>query len=211
MAARDAREILATYQADPEEFATVDRRRTVTHLRDQLGLACRDGNHSRADALRLRLLVLDPHGDKSPPPPDFPHLELDSGPPTAAASKKRRGLFLVAALVLGLVGAAVTWLLWPEGEAPVAQKPVSVLHVRATERTHVFIEGRTLGSTPGFAPALVPSGPATFELVNERHGRMIETVELAPDVQTNLFVNWRREKVLVTIAGADEPNEEPNP
>jgi serine/threonine-protein kinase len=211
IAARDAREILAAYQADPAEFATADRCRTVNHLRDQLGLACRDGDHSRADALRLRLLVLDPHADKSPLPPDFPQLELDDRPPNAPAPWKRRGLFLVAAVVLGVVGAALAWLAWPEGKVPAARKPVAVLHVRATEPTHVYIEGHALGSAPGFAPALVPSGPATFELVNDRKGRITETVNLAPDVQTNLFVNWRRGTVRVTVAGADPPSGEPNP
>jgi hypothetical protein len=86
-----------------------------------------------------------------------------------------------------------------------------VLHVRATEPTHVYIEGHALGSAPGFAPALVPSGPATFELVNDRKGRITETVNLAPDVQTNLFVNWRRGTVRVTVAGADPPSGEPHP
>ncbi|MFC1611468.1 hypothetical protein ACFL6C_10950 [Myxococcota bacterium] len=74
---------------------------------------------------------------------------------------------------------------------------VSILRVRSRERTHVFLDGRALGATPDFAPAIVPSGRAELEFVTEGRHRLTEIVELPADGKVNIVVDWKHGKVRV--------------
>lgn len=202
---RDPRELIEGYLKNPERFRREDRQHVVKHLVGRLKVAVRDEDGVAANAIRTRLAILDPNNSDAMRVSGVTKLIRR----IRREGRGRRWWPLVATLLAtGMVGATLYLTRSTEPREP-PQAPVAavapqphrpaptLLQVRATDRTHVFVDGRALGHTPDFASTEVPSGEVEVELVHRRRGRLKRTIKLEPGQATTVVVDWRRKRVQV--------------
>ena len=207
--ARDVRDILARFEADPVEFRRNDKQRTLVHLIEELKIAVRDRDALRVDLLRRRIGVLDPLNTEAQQITGVESIRRAQGlpgePNRPATRRAWRELLRPGAtlLIAGLAGAAALWLTRPPPRpaspvSPVVEPPrvdaVAVLEVRCRQRTRVLLNGVQIGATPGFALATIPSGSVELEFVNDRFGRMKERFEVPTSQRLSVVVDWKHRR-----------------
>jgi serine/threonine protein kinase len=207
LGAREPREILESYERDPMTFRADDRHRVVQHLIGRLKISVRDQDGITADEIRGRLAVLDPDNVEATHISGvrqlLKHRRGDTEPEVALARHNRRG-WIWAAAVFAAVLIGATLLATSDFSlstlTPTAAEPtpeVAMLMVRANDRTAVFVDGRALGNTPDFPPAVIPAGTVSLELVQDKRGKLSQKLELAGGDNVTVVVDWRRKKVRV--------------
>jgi len=203
----DRREILRSYQRDPLTFRAADRERLVRHLIGQLKIAVRDEDRLAVDSLRGRLAVLDPENEEAARISGIGQLAAPGPITRDDLLVPRRRRWAAPLLVLLAAGAGIA--LW-QGVGPLSlptpppaqvSKPVGLLRVRANDKTHVFLDGRVLGTTPDFAPAMLPAGSVALEFVHDRKGRLQQIVKLKAGDEVTVVVDWRRRRVRIRQGG----------
>lgn len=204
--AREPREILQSYEDDPIGFRAIDRARLVHHLIGRLKIAVRDQDGITADEVRARLAVLDPENEEAARVTGVQQLLASTRRPLTPLPyepSSYKGL-VIAAVVLTLVAAGVTAYVtdafsWVTDAASdhIVRREVTMLRVRANERTHVFIDGHALGTTPNFPPAMVPSGEVALEFVSGSKERLRYQLTLIPGEPVTVVVDWRNSRVKV--------------
>ncbi|MFC1611467.1 serine/threonine protein kinase [Myxococcota bacterium] len=93
LGARDAREILARFETNPDGFREQDKERTIGHLIEQLKIAVRDGDGILADGVRGRIGVLDPNNAEAQRITGAAHLSksaVDTDPELVIKRGRRR-------------------------------------------------------------------------------------------------------------------------
>jgi hypothetical protein len=196
---------LTQYQSNPEQFRWASGQKTVSHLLDQAKVAVRDGDPQRAAQLKKRLAILDPN-DKVSSITGIDTLlgsQVFDTLPEAFGGKPKRKLKYVFGLLIVLIVAPAAW--WSIGsvrkeviEATEQKQELAILKVNSNVETHVFLDGRALGKTPDFAPAVVPAGSAKLEFSNSKFGKLRHEVNLVTNKSTSLYVDWKKKRVRST-------------
>ncbi|OGQ78927.1 MAG: hypothetical protein A2289_04055 [Deltaproteobacteria bacterium RIFOXYA12_FULL_58_15] len=202
---RDARELLASYEKDAVAFAAEDNERVAHHLVERLKIATRDKDAIAIDSVRNRLGIIDPDNEEAQRITGVDEVLRQKPRGFPVGEKRKSGLIFVASILsVALVSAALVLAVShgnsnePSAEVealPTSPQPICLLRVRSDEPIKVYLGGKDMGGTPNFAPAIVPCGPSVLVFLQPGGDRLTEMVELVPDSEKVVFVDWQRGQV----------------
>jgi len=200
------RELLKAFEKDALRFRADDRKRLIRHLVERLKVAVRDDDGNAANEIRARLAVLDPENSAIGSVSGVTQVlrgHRSITEPEVVLERLSRRRWIAASIItaVGMIGATIYITSKSRARSnddgdQLKSRP-AILRVRGTERTHVFFNGRALGTTPNFSPAMVPNGRIVLEFHNDKRGKLRHTMEVAPGESVTLVVDWRQKRVRV--------------
>lgn len=211
----DVREHLAAFEANPDGFRNRDNERIVAHLTTKLRAAVRAKDGLQADEIRQHIARLAPDNAEAQRVTGMGELMAsqprETDPEIVLARSSRRRKLAAGVLATAVALGAGAWFAYrqPSDDAPAAAAASAesqprvrrALRVRATHKTHVFANGRALGSTPNFPKTALPPGAVELELVRANGGqRLAHQLSAQSPTQNELlsvFVNWNTQRVAV--------------